>query len=235
MSGNSINTFISLLGAGLWEKAVSFSSLDIEQVYRLGSQQSVIGLLAAGLEHVTDANAPKDITMRIMSTVISLEQRNLAMNAFIADLFQKMEAAGIKAFLVKGQGIAQCYERPLWRACGDVDLFLDKENYEKAKAFLPSLASHVEDEDVYRSHLAMTIGPWEVELHGTLRSGLGKRMDAMVDEVQADVFENGRVRVWHNDKVDILLPSPDNDVILIFSHILQAAFPSIWHTQPLLP
>lgn len=51
-----------------------------------------------------------------------------------------------------------------------MDLFLDKENYEKAKAFLPSLASHVEDEDVYRSHLAMTIGPWKVALHGTLPS-----------------------------------------------------------------
>lgn len=52
------------------------------------------------------AKAPKEITMQIMPTVISLENRNLAMNAFIADLFQKMEAAGIKALLVKGQGIA---------------------------------------------------------------------------------------------------------------------------------
>lgn len=216
--------FFGLIRAGLWEKEARLSSVYSEEVYRFASQQAVVGLLAAGLEHAIDVKVHKDISMRIMSTVLSLEQRNLAMNAFIADLFQKMTAAGIKALLVKGQGIAQCYERPLWRACGDVDLFLDKENYEKAKAFLPSLASHVEDEDVYRSHLALTIGPWEVELHGTLRSGLGKRMDALVDEVQRDTFEKGHHRVWHNGSVDVCLPSPDNDVILVFSHILQHFF-----------
>ena len=173
---------------------------------------------------MVDVKIPQNVRMRFICQAIQLEQRNLAMNDFIADLFQKMSDAGIKALLVKGQGIAQCYERPLWRACGDVDLFMDKENYEKAKAFLPSLASHVEDEDVYRSHLAMTIGQWEVELHGTLRSGLGKRMDAMVDEVQRDTFEEDHHRVWHNGSVDVCLPFPDNDVILVFSHILQHCF-----------
>lgn len=109
---NKITTFLVLLKGGLWERESMLTSFDYEVESRLASQQLVVGLLAAGLEHATDANAPKDITMRIMSTVLSLEQRNLAMNAFIADLFQTMEAAGIKAFLVKGQGIAQCYERP---------------------------------------------------------------------------------------------------------------------------
>jgi hypothetical protein len=220
MSGNSIHTFISLLGAGLWEKAVSFSSLDIEQVYRLGSQQSVIGLLAAGLEHVTEAKAPKDITMQIMSTVISMEQRNLAMNAFNADLFQKMEAAGIKAFLVKGQGIAQCYERPLWRACGDVDLFLDEENYQKAKAVLIPTAKEVEQENVIKKHLGMTLGSHLVELHGAMHTDVSARIDAVVDEVQRDIFENRGVRFWDNDGTSIPLPSPDNDVIIIFTHFI---------------
>ena len=54
-----------------------------------------------------------------------------------------MREAGIYTVLVKGQGVGQCYERPLWRSCGDVDLFFDAENYEQAKAFLSPLA--VED------------------------------------------------------------------------------------------
>ena len=222
MGSSHINkAFFPLVSAGLWEKEVEVSHIDYERVYRLASQQAVVGLAAAGLERV---KVPKNVALRFMSTVLSLEQRNSAMNTFIADLFQKMSGAGIKALLVKGQGIAQCYERPLWRACGDVDLFLDEENYEKAKVFLASLASDVEVEDVYRRHLAMTIGPWEVELHGTLRSRLWKRMDAIVDEVQRDTFENDHHRVWHNGSVDVLLPSPDNDVILVFSHILQHFF-----------
>ncbi len=224
---NNTQAFFALLRAGLLEKEVRLSgvgSVDFEEVYRLASQQAVLGLVTAGLEHVKDVSVPREVVMAYMPTILSMEQRNLAMNAFIGQMFQKMEGAGIKAVLVKGQGIAQCYERPLWRACGDVDLLLDEENYVKAKDFLPSLASNVEEEDVYRRHLAMSIEQWEVELHGTLRAGLGKAMDAMVDEVHADVFENGRTRVWHNDKVDVLLPSPDNDVILIFSHIMQHFF-----------
>ncbi len=136
---NNIEAFFTIIRAGLWERDARLASacpVDFEQVYRLASQQSVIGLLAEVLEQVADVKAPKEVAMRCMSTVLSLEQRNLAMNAFIADLFQKMEAAGVKALLVKGQGIAQCYERPLWRACGDVDLFLEDSNYEKAKVFL---------------------------------------------------------------------------------------------------
>lgn len=54
-----------------------------------------------------------------------IEQRNVAQNQFIGALIQKLNATGIKALLVKGQGIAQCYEKPLWRKSGDVDLFYD--------------------------------------------------------------------------------------------------------------
>ena len=51
--------------------------------------------------------------------------------------------------------MAQCYERPLWRSCGDVDFFLDDENYEKAKGFLKPLAASVEEEYVREKHLGM--------------------------------------------------------------------------------
>ena len=219
--------FLALVRAGLWEKEAqlaSFEPFSFMEVYRLASQQSVVGLVTAGMERMTDVKAPREMAKRFISSVLSLERRNNAMDAFIAKLFKKMETAGIKAMLVKGQGIAQCYERPLWRTCGDVDLFLDEENYTKAKVFLSSLASRVEDEDVYRRHLAMSISHWVVELHGTFRSGLGKRMDAMMDEVQRETFENGQHRVWRDGSIYICLPSPNNDVILVFSHILQHFF-----------
>lgn len=79
---------------------------------------------------------------------VQLEQRNQAMNYFIGVTVEKMRESGIYTLLVKGQGVAQCYERPLWRSCGDVDFFLDDENYERAKAFLKPLAASVEDEYV---------------------------------------------------------------------------------------
>lgn len=84
---------------------------------------------------------------------------------------------------MKGQGIAQCYEMPLWRACGDVDLFLNEENYRKAVQVLRPIASPIDEENTYNKHLAMTIDGWAVELHGTLRSELWRRLDKEIDRV----------------------------------------------------
>ena len=38
------------------------------------------------------------------------------MNAYVAELIKKLSENDIHAILVKGQGIAQCYEKPLWRS-----------------------------------------------------------------------------------------------------------------------
>ena len=50
---------------------------------------------------------------------------------------------------------------------------------------------------------------------------ISERINAGVERVQSDIFAGGGVRVWKNDGVDVPLPSPDNDVIIVFTHILQ--------------
>ena len=126
--------------------------------------------------------------------------------------------------LIKGQGVGQCYERPLWRACGDIDLLLDANGYDNAKRLLFPLAENVEKEFSYFKHVGMTLDGWEVELHGTFQSRLSKRIDNEIDRIQEGVFKDKGTRVWHNGKDDVLLPSPDADVIFIFTHILHHFF-----------
>ena len=101
----------------------------------LAEEQSVVGLVAAGLEHVTDMKLPKEDVLQFVGQALQLETRNAAMNQFLAGLINNLRTAGIYTLLLKGQEVAQCYEKPLWRACGDVDLYLSDDNYEKAKAF----------------------------------------------------------------------------------------------------
>ena len=143
------------------------------------------------------------------------------MNAFVASLIERLRAEDVYTILVKGQGIAQCYKRPLWRACGDVDLFLSEDNYNKALQILSPLATSIEEENEYNKHLAMTIGGWPVELHGTLHSGLWRSIDHELDNVQYDVFYGGRVRSWMNGNTQVFLPAADEDVVFVFAHILQ--------------
>ena len=224
MRANSVACFFELVQAGLWGKEVRllpFEEVDYSAIQKIAEEQSVVGLVAAGLEHVSDTKVPKKEVLQFIGQTLQLEQRNQTMNYFIGVLVDKMREAGVFTTLVKGQGVAQCYDKPEWRACGDVDFFLDSDNYDKAKAFLMSMATSIEQEGKYTRHLGMTIEPWSVELHGTMRCGLSSRIDHCLDEIQEGAFTRGEVRVWNNSGTDIFLPNPDNDSLFILTHFLK--------------
>ena len=215
--------FFELLRAGLWEKEarlLQYGKIDYSEVYRIAEEQSVIGLIAAGLNQIVDTKAPQDDVLQFVGTALQLEQQNLAMNEFIGKMVEKMRSAGIYTQLVKGQGIAQCYEKPLWRTCGDVDFFLSDDNLKNAKDFLIPLAESVDAENKYEKHLGMTIDSWVVELHGSLRCGLSHRIDKGLDQIKNDTFYDGNVRSWLNGKTQLFLLGVNNDAIYVFTHFL---------------
>lgn len=224
---NNTKAFLALVKAGLWEEEVRlsvFEGIGLRDIYRLAQEQSVVGLVAAGLEHANDVQFPKEDVLTIVGEALQLEQRNNAMNHFIGVIVEKMQDAGIYTLLVKGQGVAQCYAKPQWRACGDVDLLLSPDNYNKAKSFLTPLARTIDEEDSRRKHQGLTIDPWTVELHGALPFGLSRSVDKVINDAYNDVFFNGNVRTWMNGNTQVYLPSPNNDVIFIFTHFLHHFF-----------
>lgn len=224
VSNKNIKAFLSLVQAGLWGQTGANLDLnkkiDWEKVYQLAAEQSVLGLVLAGLEQSNDKPS-QELLLQWIGEVQMLEQQNKAMGQFIAVLIEKMRKADIYTLLVKGQGVAQCYDRPLWRSCGDVDFLLSDSNYGKAREFLLPMSSDKKPDEYYTKHLGMFIGQWYVEIHGTLRTGLSGRIDKVVDEVQRSVFYGGEVRSWMNGKTTVFLPSPDNDVFFVFTHFIK--------------
>ena len=192
----------------------------------MAQEQSVQGLVLQGIDTVQGSwlkvhgspLVPKGLLLQWIGEVQIIEQRNKEMNAFIAELIDKLRKADIYALLVKGQGIAQCYEKPLWRCSGDVDLLLSADNYEKAKTVLMPIASEVETEYEGISHLGMTIDEWVVELHGSLRVGLPQRINRVLDDIQEDTFYRGNVRSWMNGQTQVFLLGKENDVVYVFVH-----------------
>lgn len=220
----NLNAFFALLRAGLWEKDIwlsDYNRIDYNAVQRYAEQQGVVGLVAAGIEHIQDIKAPQAVVLQFIGHTIQLEQHNQAMNAFISVLVEKMRQSDIYTLLMKGQGVAQCYERPLWRASGDVDFLLSDSNYKKAKELLLLLSSGNKNEEKYSQHLGMSIDSWYVEIHGSMRTGLSGRVDKVVDKVQKNVFFGGNVRSWNNGGTTIFLPAPDNDVFFVFTHFIK--------------
>ena len=135
LQDNNSQAFLALVRSGLWEteaRLSQFKDIEYSAILQLAEEQSVVGLVTAGLERVVDVKVPQEWVLQFVGETLQIEQQNKEMNSFLCRLTEKMRAADIYALLVKGQGIAQCYERPLWRASGDVDFLLDDANFTKA-------------------------------------------------------------------------------------------------------
>ena len=226
MNKQVTSAFFELTRAGLWKSDVQISLLndiDFYEVYQLAEEQSVIGVVLAGIEY-SNVRPPRELLLQWIGEVQLIERQNLAMNEFVARLIEKLRYQDVYAILVKGQGIAHCYERPLWRCCGDVDLFLSNDSYNRAKELLAPIASEVEKEYVIERHQGMTIDGFVVELHGTLRCGLSSRIDNGLEEIRKAIFYEGRVRSWMNGRTQVLLPNVDEDAVYVFTHMLQHFF-----------
>lgn len=221
---NTTDAFFALLRAGLWEKDVllsPFGEIDYSQIFQLSQEQAVVGLIAAGLENVKDVKVPQAFALQFVGQTLQIEQRNKSMNSFIGDVVERMQEKGIYTLLVKGQGIAQCYERPLWRSSGDVDFFLSNNNYKKAKQFLLPLSTGNKPERLYSKEMGLNIDKWYVEVHGTLRTGLSTRVDNVIDSVQDDVFYGGDVCSWTNGNIQVFLPAANSNVFFVFTHFIK--------------
>lgn len=224
MVSNNHKAFLELVRAGLWEQEVRLSQneeIDFSTVFNLAEQQAVTGLVAAGLEHLNGVKVPQEILLTFVGSALQIEQRNKAMNLLLANLIEKLRKNDIYTLLVKGQGIAQCYARPLWRSSGDIDLLLSSENFKKAKKHLTPLSTGQKPECNYSKELGLYFGSWSVELHGTLRTGLSSKVDKVIEAVQDDVFYCGNVRSWTYQSTQIFIPGIDNDVLFVFTHFLK--------------
>ena len=230
--------FFELVRAGLWTDVdLNLNAnvnpnhnkkVDWGKVYQFAEEQSVVGLVLAGIEwfkvHDSRFTIPQELLLQWIGEVQILEQQNKEMNSFIEELIERLRKADIYTLLVKGQGIAQCYERPLWRTCGDVDFYLSDSNYEAAKMQLTPLASRINEENKIKRSFEMTIDSWLVELHGTMHGDLSSRINKELDTIHNRLFDDNEVRTWCNGKGIVYLPSPDNDIIIVFTHFLQHFF-----------
>ena len=232
MRDNTIEAFFTLVRAGLFPaqgegnpKIRIDGTTEWNEVFQLAQEQSVQGLLLQGIENMkangVEPSVPKVMLLQWIGEVQIIEQRNKAMNQFIADLVAKMRESDIYTLLVKGQGVAQCYEKPQWRTPGDIDFFLSDTNYEKAKSFLKPLANDGKPERLYSKEIGFYVNSWLIELHGTLHTGLSTRVDKSIDAVQRDVFYVGNVRSWYNGNTQVFLPAADEDVFFVFTHFVK--------------
>ena len=84
----------------------------------------------------------RKLLLKWISTCQGIERRNKLLNKRIDYLFGKMEEAGFRCCLLKGQGNAEMYPNPLMRCSGDIDLWVDADEktiYQYVKKLFPDV------------------------------------------------------------------------------------------------
>lgn len=68
--------FHELIGAGLWGKTAQLSvyeNIDYAKIYELAEEQSVMGLVTAGLEYVSDVKVPQETLLQFIGATLQIE------------------------------------------------------------------------------------------------------------------------------------------------------------------
>lgn len=103
---NNQQAFLALVKAGLWEKEArlsQFDNIDYTAILNLAEEQSVVGLVTAGLEKVADEKVPKEVILQFIGSTLQIEQQNKGMNAFIEKLIGMLRQHGVYTLIVKAK------------------------------------------------------------------------------------------------------------------------------------
>ncbi|MGV6946787.1 nucleotidyltransferase domain-containing protein [Sphingobacterium kyonggiense] len=148
--------FFRILRIGLWnrwtegeEKEIRIFQEDWEKIYQLSKNHTIEGMMF-NFVNVLDENCfpEENLLMRWTTRVDQIESRNKKMNSFIAAQHRWFKKNNLLPILLKGQGVAVHYPNPLLRTSGDIDWYLNKESYEKAKVLLAERGQELDSDSL---------------------------------------------------------------------------------------
>lgn len=222
----TLQALFALLQAGLWgrydDAAASVFPLSAEEwecVFTLARQQTVTGIAFRGLDFLPEEAAPPMVVAaKWMAHADRIEQSNRIMNGTVAKLYGHFASAGVEAVLQKGQGVAAMYPEPLLRECGDIDLYFPgHDGVSDPLAGIPGAARKKQPDNSW-SYLVDGI---VVEHHADLVDIQCPRAKRYVKRL---IEKKGFEKVVTGDGVEVMVPAPEVNLLLLSSHILKHAF-----------
>ncbi len=128
---SSINLFLELIKVSIGVKnklSRSLTSEDLEVLYLMAEKQSILGVCYVGIERlVKQQQVPlTDLVIDWYGQAERIKTRNGQVNEQCSNLQSKLKHDGLKACILKGQGVAQSYDTNLrnLRQSGDIDVWI---------------------------------------------------------------------------------------------------------------
>lgn len=223
--------FLELLRAGLWggcpDVTLFQGEVNWKAIFKIAREQAVQILVADGLEALPEHLAPKKETIykvAIRRTTNSLAYK--VQKSLINRITTLFNEEGIPSILLKGQGVAQNYQKPESRMCGDIDIYVGMDNFHKACEILRREgAEELIHQDEHEFHIAFDLDDKTIEVHKKsdvirgrkLNDSLQKWITNHLDAKLAD----GTLPKWNNDGTLINIPDPTYNAFYIIHHAVR--------------
>lgn len=170
MNKQETDIFFSLIRNALWASPQTPSSWTGKWNWKTllaeVETQALQTLLANSILSLPDSYLPDTDSQNRLTQLLALNMReHVRLNADIARLFDAMHRADIHPILMKGQSLAGYYPNPLFRKCGDVDIYVGEDNMERVAALMEGMEAKRMEKDCSEKHDVYMLGKTEVEAH----------------------------------------------------------------------
>lgn len=197
------------------------TSTSCEELFTLAQRQAVIALVDAALDRLPETQSlPKMERLKWHGYAQRIALSNAAVNADLHRLVRCLDGAGVRYAVFKGQVAAALYPEPWRRNPGDVDFYVVRADYARARQLIISeLGVNVERSADADKHETFTLGSTRFELHfrietfGTRRHQ--QRFDALI-EASLQAATPCRRTV---DGVEVPVLPPVAELVTLFKHL----------------
>lgn len=198
-----------------------FSRNDLMGVLRIAKSQTVLGLVANEVmktDSLSRLLADEDKAALKRFVMSNLATCNM-LNSALVNVVQTLRNHGIDPVLLKGQGIARYYPIPELRQCGDIDIYVGQENFEKSCEVIGAMSSPEEHEGDISSlkHYHTRVGAAYIEIHRYTDVYFPRRYDKVYQKI-SDKGISAEIVSIDFAGVPVSTPSVDFNVFFIFNH-----------------
>lgn len=115
---------------------LDYMDIDWQKVIETSKKQRVDYFVAYAIKNHQMLTCSSEIQDPLIQDARRLFFSNAIHKRAIIELLEKMERSGIHGILLKGYAIADCYTLPESRTCGDVDIWIEPKDEERACEFM---------------------------------------------------------------------------------------------------
>ena len=216
--------FFSLLRAALWGTDVQVPEGFAQwgRIMHIARTQALSGLIGDVL--LSREEIREKLPAKFMDMLQDIPKVNMGMhiqmNRVLQLLVMTLKQNGIEPVLLKGQGLAKYYPTPELRQCGDIDIYVGEDNYEKAYDSLLPIVTEIDDRaKIWKfMHFHAKVGAVIIEVHHKADVMYSRRKEKIYREFMLNGLTKDLCPI-NFGTVEVMTPNDTYNAFYVFYHL----------------